>query len=187
MRGLWLLLFLLLASPLQAAPSTLHLMNNLSLPTDVLLNGVNNPWRGKTLRIGILSDNTSPYNILINNDFYGLNADYLSYVQQALGITLDLRGYPSLSALQSALAQGEIDLFYGIPLNALPSGMWASKPYYISPLRVLRNRQNGRQVMVNSHDAQIAISKMTGMQAFDRISKLTPDVHLFDNNLQAIY
>jgi len=187
LHGLWLTLFLLLASPLQAAPTTLHLVNNLSLPTDVLLNGVNNPWRGKTLRIGILSDNTSPYNILINNDFYGLNADYLSYVQQALGITLDLRGYPSLPALQSALAQGEIDLFYGIPLNALPSGMWASKPYYVSPLRVLRNRQNGRQVMVNSHDAQIAISKMTGMQAFDRIRKLTPDVHLFDNNLQAIY
>lgn len=184
---LWLVMGLFLSLQAQAAPTALHLVNNLSLPTDVLLNGVNNPWRGKTLRIGILSDNTSPYNILINNEFYGLNADYLSYIQQALGIRIDLRGYPSLSALQIALSQGDIDLFYGVPLKALPSGMWASKPYYISPLRVLRNRQNSRQVMVNSHDAQIAISRMTGMQAFDRISKLTPDVHLFDNNLQAVY
>ncbi|MGC6386165.1 ATP-binding protein [Ewingella sp. S1.OA.A_B6] len=183
----WLLIFLFFFTPLQAASPPLHLANNLNLPTDVLLNGVKNPWRGKTLHIGILSDNTSPYNILIDNDYYGLNADYLSYVQQAMGITLDLRGYPSLSALQSALNQGDIDLFYGVPLNAMPPGMWASKPYYISPLRVLRSRQNSRQIMVNSRDAQIAISKMTGMQAFDRISKLTPDVHLFDNNLQAVY
>lgn len=183
----WLLLCLLMVVPAQAAPVPLHLANNLILPTDVLLSGVKNPWRGKTLRIGILSDNTSPYNILIDNDYYGLNADYLSYVQQVMGITLDLRGYSSLNALQNALTQGDIDLFYGVPLSALPSGMWASKPYYISPLRVLRNRQNNRQIMVNSRDAQIAISKMTGMQAYDRIRKLTPDIHLFDNNLQAVY
>lgn len=183
----WLLIGLLIGAPVLAAPVPLHLANSLSLPTDVLLSGVKNPWRGKTLRIGILSDNTSPYNILIDNDYYGLNADYLSYVQQVTGITLDLRGYPSLAALQNALMQGDIDLFYGVPLSALPTGMWASKPYYISPLRVLRNRQNNRQIMVNSHDAQIAISKMTGMQAYDRIRKLTPDIHLFDNNLQAVY
>jgi len=187
LRWIWLLMCLLICAPAYAAPSALHLVNNLSLPTDVLLNGVKNPWRGKTLRIGLLSDNTSPYNILIDHDFYGLNADYLSYVQQVLGITLDLRGYPSLSALQTALTRGDIDLFYGIPLSILPSGIWASKPYYISPLRVLRNRQNSRQIMVNSSDAQIAISKMTGMQAYDSIRKLTPDVHLFDNNLQAVY
>lgn len=182
-----LLLCVLIVDPVLATPIPLHLANNLSLPTDVLLSGVKNPWRGKTLRIGILSDNTSPYNILIDNDYYGLNADYLSYVQQVTGITLDLRGYPSLTALQNALSKGEIDLLYGLPLSALPPGMWASAPYYISPLRVLRNRQNNRQIMVNSQDAQIAISKMTGMQAYDRIRKLTPDVHLFDNNLQAVY
>ncbi|WP_255346533.1 transporter substrate-binding domain-containing protein [Serratia sp. M24T3] len=65
--------------------------------------------------------------------------------------------------------------------------MWSSKPYYISPLRVLRSRQNARQVMVNSQSAEIAISKMTGMEAYDRISKLTHSIQSFDSNLQAIY
>ncbi|WP_228779435.1 ATP-binding protein [Rouxiella silvae] len=168
-------------------PPAYHLVSNLSLPTEVLLNGLQNPWRGKTLRIGILSDNTSPYNILIGSDYYGLNADYLNYVEQVTGIHFFLSGYNSPQALQQALKMQQIDLIFGLPENQLPKGVWASKPYYVSPLRVLRSRQNARQIMVNSQGSEIAISKMTGMQAYSRIRKLTANITSFDNNLQAIY
>lgn len=180
--GVWVASYCL-ASP--AVPY--HLVSNLTLPTDLLLNGVANPWRGKTLRVGILSDNSSPYNIIIDSDYYGLNADYLNYVQQVTGIRFMLSGYDSSDALLQALQQGQIDLLYGMPDNPLPPGIWASKAYYVSPLRVLRSRQNTRQIMVNSPAAEIAISKMTGMQAYHRINQLSQHIQSFDNNLQAIY
>ena len=178
---------LLLPISYAATAAEYHLVSNLTLPTDMLLNGVQSPWRGKTLRAGILSDNSSPYNILIANDYYGLNADYLSYVQQVTGIHFALNGYSSQEALLEALKQGQIDVIFGVPQNQLPPGMWSSKPYYVSPLRVLRSRQNARQVMVNSQSAEIAISKMTGMEAYDRITRLTHSIQSFDSNLQAIY
>ncbi|WP_237713127.1 hypothetical protein [Serratia sp. M24T3] len=121
MKSLKLLILLvgclLMPASYAASVTNYHLVSTLTLPTDMLLNGVQNPWRGKTLRAGILSDNSSPYNILIANDYYGLNADYLSYVQQVTGIHFAISGYSSPEALLEALKQGQIDAIFGVPQN----------------------------------------------------------------------
>ncbi|WP_145563423.1 ATP-binding protein [Yersinia aldovae] len=192
MRNLWLgLLFIVqftLLIPAQAASALqYHLVNSLNMPADTPFTTPNNQWRNQTLRVGILSENTSPYNIIVDHDFYGLNADYLNAIQQATGANIEIKGFADANTLNQALQRGDIDLLFGLPDSALHADLFISKPYYISKLLVLRNRKNTRQVMLNSGDARIAVNKMAGMQIVDEIKNKNSHSQLFDNNLQAIY
>ncbi|MBS0974523.1 DUF4381 family protein [Serratia rubidaea] len=189
MRRLLLLfsLLTLCASALAAQPTRYHLVGNLSLPNDMLLAQEKNPWRGKTLRVGIISENTSPYNILVDDDLYGLNADYLDYIQQVTGIRFEVLGFADLARLQQALRRGEVDLLYGIPQRALAGRFPLSQPYYVSNLRVLRDRNNQRPVMLNSPTARVAVTALTDMQAGAALRGVTSQVQRYDNNFQAVY
>ncbi|AKA39660.1 ATP-binding protein [Yersinia ruckeri] len=191
MKYLWLLLTIIqLGLPLSVRaddPARYNLISSINVPIDQTFATQKNDWRGKTLRVGILSDNLSPYNIIVDDDLYGLNADYLDYIQQATGAYIAIYGFADLAQLNLAMKNQQIDLLFGIPQNGSTPNLFSSRPYYVSNLRVLRNRQNSRAIMLNSKDSRIAISKITGMQAYDEINNQTAHVNLFDSNLQAVY
>lgn len=190
MHALLLLLTMLLCvgSLAHAAqPVRYQLVSNLNIPPDLLIASEKNPWRDATLRIGIISENTSPYNIIVDDDLYGLNADYLGYVQQVTGIHFQIYGFSDLAKLEQALHDGAVDLVYGIPQNEALHGLKISQPYYVSNLRVLRDRSNDRKVMLNSANARVAISTLTDMQAGNALKTVSSHVQRYDNNLQAVY
>ncbi|MGG4622762.1 ATP-binding protein [Serratia odorifera] len=186
----WLLLLLLLClcgTARAEPPQRYQLISNLTLPTNMLIAGEKTPWRERTVRVGIISENTSPYNILVDEDLYGLNADYLDYIQQVTGIRFAIYGFADLPQLKQALQRGDIDLLYGIPQHAALHGLTLSQPYYVSNLRVLRDRANKRQVMLNSADARVAIGALTDMQAGSALQAVTSHLQRYENNLQAVY
>ena len=190
MRALLLLVTMLLCvgSLAHAAqPVRYQLVSNLNIPPDLLIASEKNPWRDATLRIGIISENTSPYNIIVDDDLYGLNADYLGYVQQVTGIHFQIYGFSDLAKLEQALHDGTVDLVYGIPQNEALHGLKISQPYYVSNLRVLRDRSNDRKVMLNSANARVAISTLTDMQAGNALKTVSSHVQRYNNNLQAVY
>lgn len=190
MRALLLLVMMLLCvGSLAHAAQPVHyqLVSNLNIPPDLLIASEKNPWRDATLRIGIISENTSPYNIIVDDDLYGLNADYLGYVQQVTGIHFQIYGFSDLAKLEQALHDGTVDLVYGIPQNEALHGLKISQPYYVSNLRVLRDRSNDRKVMLNSANARVAISTLTDMQAGNALKTVSSHVQRYDNNLQAVY
>lgn len=190
MRALLLLVTMLLCvgSLAHAAQQVRYqLVSNLNIPPDLLIASEKNPWRDATLRIGIISENTSPYNIIVDDDLYGLNADYLGYVQQVTGIHFQIYGFSDLAKLEQALHDGTVDLVYGIPQNEALHGLKISQPYYVSNLRVLRDRSNDRKVMLNSANARVAISTLTDMQAGNALKTVSSHVQRYDNNLQAVY
>ncbi|MFJ3001378.1 ATP-binding protein [Serratia liquefaciens] len=190
MRALLLLVTMLLcvgSLSHAAQPVRYQLVSNLNIPPDLLIASEKNPWRDATLRIGIISENTSPYNIIVDDDLYGLNADYLGYVQQVTGIHFQIYGFSDLAKLEQALHDGTVDLVYGIPQNEALHGLKISQPYYVSNLRVLRDRSNDRKVMLNSANARVAISTLTDMQAGNALKTVSSHVQRYDNNLQAVY
>lgn len=191
MKYLWLLLTIIqLGLPLSVRaddPARYNLISSINVPIDQTFATQKNDWRGKILRVGILSDNLSPYNIIVDDDLYGLNADYLDYIQQATGAYIAIYGFADLAQLNLAMKHQQIDLLFGIPQNGATPNLFSSRPYYVSNFRVLRNRQNSRAIMLNSKDSRIAISKITSMQAYDEINNQTAHVNLFDSNLQAVY
>ncbi|MGB8666580.1 MAG: transporter substrate-binding domain-containing protein [Serratia inhibens] len=190
MRGVLLLLAMLLNLgnvAYAAQPVPYQLVSSLNIPADMLITSEKNPWRDATLRVGIISENASPYNIIVDDDLYGLNADYLGYIQQVTGIRFQIYGFTDLVQLEQALHDGAIDLVYGIPQNEALEDLKISQPYYVSNLRVLRDRSNDRQVMLNSADARVAISTLTDMQAGNALKAVSSHVQRYDNNLQAVY
>lgn len=190
MRGVLLLLAILLNLgnvAYAAQPVPYRLVSSLNIPADMLIASEKNPWRDATLRVGIISENASPYNIIVDDDLYGLNADYLVYIQQVTGIRFQIYGFADLAQLEQALHGGVIDLVYGIPQNEALEDLKISQPYYVSNLRVLRDRSNDRQVMLNSADARVAISTLTDMQAGNALKAVSSHVQRYDNNLQAVY
>lgn len=54
-----LLLLLLFCALAQAAPVRYQLVSNLTAPAEMLIASEKNPWRDRTLRVGIISENTS--------------------------------------------------------------------------------------------------------------------------------
>lgn len=190
MRGVLLLLAMLFSFANVAyavQPVPYQLISSLNIPADMLIASEKNPWRDATLRVGIISENTSPYNIIVDDDLYGLNADYLGYIQQVTGIRFQIYGFADLAQLEQALHGGAIDLLYGIPQNEALEDLKISQPYYVSNLRVLRDRSNDRQVMLNSANARVAISTLTDMQAGNALKAVSSHVQRYDNNLQAVY
>ncbi|WP_164147734.1 hypothetical protein, partial [Stenotrophomonas maltophilia] len=78
--------------------------------------------------------------IIVDDDLYGLNADYLGYIQQVTGIRFAIYGFADLTQMEQALHDGKVDLLYGIPQSEALHGLAISQPYYVSNLRVLRDR-----------------------------------------------
>ncbi|RTF26689.1 transporter substrate-binding domain-containing protein, partial [Serratia marcescens] len=187
MRRALLLLILWCGLAQAGEPVRYQLVSNLNTPENMLIVGEKNPWRDHTLRVGIISENTSPYNIIVDDDLYGLNADYLGYIQQVTGIRFAIYGFADLTQLEQALHDGKIDLLYGIPQSEALHGLAISQPYYVSNLRVLRDRSNDRPVMLNSANARVAIGALTDMQSGGALQAVASQIQRYDNNLQAVY
>ena len=169
------------------AQAALHAVSSITLPPQMLLPAQEKiSWPDKNLRVGILQDNGSPWNIVVGSDLYGVNADYLNAIAHHHGLQLTINGYADLPALLAALQQGKIDLIFGVPKPLLPTQLAISQPWFSSPLRIYRSRSNQRPVMFNSREAQLAISR-------ESYALLNPDFaashhwRLFDNDLQALY
>lgn len=187
MRRALLLLILWCGLAQAGEPVRYQLVSNLNPSENMLIVGEKNPWRDRTLRVGIISENTSPYNIIVDDDLYGLNADYLGYIQQVTGIRFAIYGFADLTQLEQALHDGKVDLLYGIPQSEALHGLEISQPYYVSNLRVLRDRSNDRPVMLNSANARVAIGALTDMQSGGALQAVASQIQRYDNNLQAVY
>lgn len=183
-RRLLLLLALLLSVPAWAAwrpVSSMPLPQELMMPAGTTL-----PWQGKTLRVGVLQASSAPWNMFVGADLYGINADYLVAFGNLTGAHFIINSYASRAALLTALRQGKEDLAFGITRQTLADDLYATRPWFTTPLRIYRSRQNHRPVMFNSQDARIAVSAAT-------LQQVDPDFvrrhrwESYDSDLQALY
>lgn len=182
---LWVLLLTLwLSLPAGAAwrpVSSMPLPQELMLPA-----GDMRPWQGKTLRVGVLQASSAPWNMFVGKDIYGINADYLVAIGNLTGARFTINSYATRTALLDALRQGKEDLAFGIPRQALADDLYATRPWFTTPLRIYRSRQNHRPVMFNSQDARIAVSAST-------LQQVNPDFahrhrwQTYSSDLQALY
>ncbi|WP_368913814.1 ATP-binding protein [Mixta calida] len=182
---LFLLLTLLFSAA--AAAAEWRPVSSMPLPQELMMpSGETLPWQGKTLRVGVLQTRSAPWNMFVGNDLYGINADYLVALGNLTGARFTLSSYPDSAALLNALRKGKTDLAFGLPQQPLPAGLYATRAWYSTPLRVYRSRQNRRPVMFNSQDARIAVSVGT-------LQQITPDFvrrhrwETYSSDLQALY
>lgn len=182
-RRLWLAVMLLLCLPVAAA---LRPISSVLMPQEMMPLDQSSPWQDKPLRAGILRDNSTPWNMVVGQDLYGINADYLVALTQTTGMKFQVEDYPDWQALQQALQQGKLDIAFGVPQQRLEKGMSATQPWFTSPLRIYRSRENLRPVMFNSTDAQITISK-SALALIDPAFARQHHWQVVDNDLQALY
>lgn len=183
MCRLLLLVLLFVCLPLQAS---LRPVSSVNLPQEMMPLETNVAWRGKTLRTGILQDNGTPWNMVVGDDLYGINADYLLALTQTAGLRFEVSAFESRDALNQALSEHKIDVVFGVAQSVLPPGLHATQPWFTSPLRIYRSRENPRPVMFNSENARLTISRST-------LALIRPDFaqkhrwNVVDNDLQALY
>ncbi|MGD8164198.1 ATP-binding protein [Pantoea sp. FN0307] len=179
-----LLLALLLSLPATAAWRP---VSSMPLPQELMMpGGETGPWQGKTLRVGVLQASSAPWNMFVGKDLYGINADYLVALGNLTGARFAINSYPTNAALLDALRQGKEDLAFGIPRQAIADDLYATRPWFSTPLRIYRSRQNHRPVMFNSQEARIAVSAST-------LQQVDPDFahrhrwETYSSDLQALY
>lgn len=158
MARLILLLLLLAAGN---ACATLRPVSSIAMPQEMMpLTSSPAGW-GHSLRAGVLLGSSTPWNMVVGNDLYGINADYLVALQQTSGLNMTVEGFNRLPEMIQALQQGKLDVLFGVPQSPLPPGVSATQPWFNSPLRIYRNRNNLRPVMFNSDEARISVSRDT--------------------------
>ncbi|WP_309550756.1 hybrid sensor histidine kinase/response regulator [Erwinia sorbitola] len=183
-RAKYLLLLLLLC--VTSVCANLRPVSSIALPQEMMpLTSSATGW-SSNLRVGVLLGGSSPWNMVVGNDLYGINADYLVALQQTSGLNIhSVKGYNRLSEMLEALQQGQLDVLFGVPQSPLPAGVSATQPWFSSPLRIYRNRNNLRPVMFNSAEARISVSR-------DTLTRVNPDFvsrhrwQVVDSDLQAL-
>ncbi|WP_338562256.1 transporter substrate-binding domain-containing protein [Erwinia sp. E_sp_B04_8] len=178
--GLFLLLFCLQAG------AVLRPVSSVMLPQEMMPLEHSSPWQEKPLRVGILRDNSTPWNMVVGRDLYGINADYLVALSQTTGMKFQVEAYPDWQALREALKKGQLDILFGVPQHALEPEMSATQPWFTSPLRIYRSRENLRPVMFNSGEARITVSRAT-LALIDTGFVRRHHWQVVDNDLQALY
>lgn len=180
------LLFSLLLLFCLHAGAALRPISSVTLPPEMMPLEHSVPWQDKPLRVGILRDNSTPWNMVVGNDLYGINADYLVALTQTSGMKFEVEAYADWPALRQALHQGQLDMAFGVAQQTMDKGMSATQPWFTSPLRIYRSRDNLRPVMFNSADARITLSRSA-------LALVTADFakrhrwQVVDNDLQALY
>ena len=101
-RRLLLAVMLLLCLPVAAA---LRPISSVLMPQEMMPLDQSSPWQDKPLRVGILRDNSTPWNMVVGQDLYGINADYLVALTQTTGLKFQVADYPDWQALQQALLE----------------------------------------------------------------------------------
>lgn len=178
-------LLLILLLYVSSAGASLRPVISIALPQEVMPLASGTAGWGKPLRAGVLLGGSSPWNMVVGNDLYGINADYLVALQQTSGLNMVVQGFNRLPDMLSALQQGQLDVVFGVPQTPLPPGLTTTQPWFSSPLRIYRNRNNLRPVMFNSDEARISVSR-------DTLTRVTPDFvrqhrwQIVDSDLQAL-
>lgn len=179
------LLFLLFLFCLQAN-AVLRPVSSVTLPQEMMPLEHSELWQEKPLRVGILRDNSTPWNMVVGRDLYGINADYLVALSQTTGMKFQVEAWPDWQALLQALKQGQLDILFGVPQHPLDQGMSATQPWFTSTLRIYRSRENLRPVMFNSREAHITVSRAT-LALIDAGFARQHHWQVVDNDLQALY
>jgi len=179
------LLLLVLLLCMTSANASLRPVSSIALPQEMMpLDSAPAGWE-KPLRMGVLCCGNSPWNMVVGNDLYGINADYLVALQQTTGLSMTVERFDDLPAMFQALQQGKVDALFGVPQQPLPAGLSATQPWFSSPLRIYRNRNNLRPVMFNSAEARISVSR-------DTLARINPAFvrqhhwQITDTDLQAL-
>ncbi|MGE9550772.1 ATP-binding protein [Erwinia amylovora] len=176
----FLLLFCLTAG------AALRPVSSVMLPQEMTPLEQSAVWQDKTLRVGVLRDNSTPWNMVVGQDLYGINADYLVALSRSTGMRFQIDAYPHWQALAQALQRGQLDILFGVPQHRLAEGMSATQPWFTSPLRIYRSRDNLRPVMFNSADAQITVSR-AALALVDPAFAQQHHFQVVENDLQALY
>lgn len=178
-----LLLILLLC--VSSVSASLRPISSIALPQEMMPLASPASESLKNLRVGVLVGGGSPWNMVVGNDLYGINADYLVALQQTSGLSMNVQGFNRLPEMLEALEQGKVDVLFGVPQHPLPPGVSATQPWFSSPLRIYRNRNNLRPVMFNSTEARISVSRDT----LARVNPLFVQQHrwqIVDSDVQAL-
>lgn len=178
-----LLLILLLC--ISSASASLRPISSIALPQEMMPLASPASESLKNLRVGVLVGGSSPWNMVVGNDLYGINADYLVALQQTSGLSMNVQGFSHLPEMLDALQQGKVDVLFGVPQHPLPPGVSATQPWFSSPLRIYRNRNNLRPVMFNSSEARIIVSRDT----LERVNPTFVQQHrweIVDSDVQAL-
>lgn len=85
----------------------------------------------RVLRIGVSLPDYPPLDIIANNrDYEGITADYASLLEQMLGVTVEVRGYPSRGEAIAALKRDDVDLLGSAnDFDIADPDLVLSKPY----------------------------------------------------------
>ena len=121
-RRLLLLILILLALPVAAAPETPRSRQDAE-------------WlrRHPVLTVGAYREGYPPFEELRDGELEGLGPDYLRQIASDLGVTLQTRTYASWPDLLAALARGEIDVATSVtPLEAGMPGIRVGATYFES-------------------------------------------------------
>ena len=178
------LLFILLLC-VSSVSASLRPISSIALPQEMMPLASPAAESLKNLRVGVLVGGGSPWNMVVGNDLYGINADYLVALQQTSGLSMNVQGFNRLPDMLAALQQGKVDVLFGVPQHPLPPGISATQPWFSSPLRIYRNRNNLRPVMFNSSEARISVSR-------DTLARVNPDFvqqhrwQIVDSDVQAL-
>lgn len=181
-----LLLMLVLLSMTITARADLHPISSLMMAPSMMPASPPDPPAEQIIRVGILQDSSAPRNIVVGNDLYGINADYLVALHQISGLSFRITPYVSPGSLMAAMNNRQLDVAFGVAPQPLAKGYFATQPWFSSPLRIYRNRNNARQVMFNSASARIAISS----ESYRLLTQDFARQHRWlirDNDLQALY
>ncbi|MEM4990757.1 transporter substrate-binding domain-containing protein [Collimonas sp. H4R21] len=145
------------------------------------LSGADWRWLGKkrTLVLGTVGPPNRPPFDLTNNDqdFDGLTADYAALLAKHLGVSVEVRRYPTRGAANVALAKGDIDLLGLSRQRDLPSEDFAlSRPYVkdrtASVVRIGEHRLAGKA------GAAPRVAIVTGYLPDDEVRRLYPSAIL---------
>ncbi len=180
-----LVMVLLLLISLTAG-AALRPISSVTLPQEMMPLEQSAAWQDKTLRVGVLRDNSTPWNMVVGQDLYGINADYLVALSRATGMRFQIDAFNNWQALTQALQHGQLDILFGVPQHKLAEGMSATQPWFTSPLRIYRSRDNLRPVMFNSADAQITLSR-AALALVDPAFAQRHHFQVVENDLQALY
>lgn len=129
----WLVLLILAFMPMWAMGADVP-------ATTASLSPRQSEWLGRhpTIILGIYDSGWPPFESIQNGRPQGLGYDYLSLLATRLGLRVEVRTYPSWTAVLDAACRGEVDVVMNVTLTADRTRcMVYTQPYIEAPLAVV--------------------------------------------------
>lgn len=185
------LTFALLNNVAAAEPQTLHLLGRPTLEKHLIkLKESDKLWlqHKHTLVLGTSTPDNAPFEIISNdNEFEGITADFVTYLSDALGVTVIVKRYDSRDEVIAALKAGELDMVgFANNLEAQAPELALTVPYMRDqPVIVTRTDDTAQ---ATSELAHTRIAMFDGYLSQHLVHALYPEatVLLYPSNLNAI-